>query len=932
MIYDDYMRLADEQRAKYGERTTVLMQVGDFFELYAVDNEAETAGADLRRVCDVCNLTMTRKNKGIAENSRKNPLMAGFPLPLLQKHAHALVATGETVVVVKQTAPPPNVRREVTDVLSPAMLLQPTQPESPFLMTQFWTEADAPHLGVGIACVDVSTGRTLVFETASHRAAPSLAEDEAARWVQTFAPREVVLFGDAPAAARARLPAAVVGRGPLTVHAKWGAVPRDFERPVYQSAVLALAFPDAAATATGVIEALDLAVHGLARTALTYLVQFAHDHSEVLVRRLLAPTYLHPAHHLHLQSNAARQLNAVGGAGERSLATLLNRCATAFGARLFTDRLLHPVHEVAELERRYAAVARLETCCVAVHKALAQVADLERLARRLALEQLAPMEWPSVDRSLRAAARAWRASGDEGQAGQMEALLPAFGDLDLDACGKYGLADIAGSVFHAGRFASMDAAVEALEAPKRELTALAAAWTRAGDGEATLCRVESSEREGWHLVTTKRRWEALLAKSGRVAAGALLAPAACTVRAISASSGNVRISHPALAALSDQIVAAGAAAAAEATRLYRAFLAADGRALGEALRARLPALADLDVTATHARNAADYGYVRPQAVAVAAEAPAFLEARGLRHPIIERVQEGVAYVPNDVALGGADEQAAGGWLLFGMNAAGKSSLMKSIGLAVLMAQSGMYVPCAALRFSPYHHLFTRISSGDDIWRGLSTFVVEMTELRNILQRCSHKSLVLGDELCAGTEAVSAVAIVAAGVEWLLAERATFVFATHLHELVAHVPAARLRLKHMHVEVAADGTLVYERQLREGVGHTMYGLEVCRGLGLPAAFLRGADATRRKLLGVAARVVDGRRSRYSRKVLVDACGVCGAPATETHHLVYQQDAGGNQPSNLAPLCAACHREEHAGALRIEGYKATSKGSRLAFARV
>jgi DNA mismatch repair protein MutS len=398
----------------------------------------------------------------------------------------------------------------------------------------------------------------------------------------------------------------------------------------------------------------------------------------------------------------------------------------------------------------------------------------------------------------------------------------------------------------------------------------------------------------------------------------------CTVRALSASSGSVRVSHPSLSALSDAIQDLQARTAAEAGVQYKNFLRGSGP-LCESLAALLPALSELDVAATNARNAADYGYACPEVVEVQ-DAPAFLDARGLRHPIIERVQEGLAYTPNDVQLT-ADRAA---WLLFGINAAGKSSLMKSIGLAVLMAQAGMFVAAEALTLAPYHHVFTRICSGDDIWRGMSTFVVEMTELRNILQRCSHKSLVLGDELCAGTEAVSAAAIVAAGVRWLLDRRATFVFATHLHELRDLVADERLAVKHMHVEVEADGTLVYERALRDGAGHATYGLEVCRGLGLPDAFLRDADAVRRRLMGVPANVVDAKASRYSRKVLVHRCGVCGGQATETHHVVYQREAapGANRPSNLAPLCEACHLAEHAGRLRIHGYQATSQGRRLA----
>jgi len=735
-------------------------------------------------------------------------------------------------------------------------------------------------------------------------------------------PREVVLFGPLPLAHRRRIEALVCSNAVL--HASWEHVPNDFERPAYQRRVLAMAYGDGADAGL-----VDLDPYTLARTAFAYLIQFAHDHNELLVQRLAPPTFLHPTRHLHLQTNSAQQLNAVGGPGEKSLLSILNRCATAFGGRLFKDRLIHPIHDVTELERRYDAIDDMASSYIDVLRSLQNVNDMERMARRLSLQQFAPMEWPNLDRSLTYASKAWDAAGTEGaeaRAAAIRAWMACYSVLDLEECARYAMNGIQGNVFHRGVHSSMDALCDALAHHKERLEAIATAWTAVGDGDTTLCRVDSNDRDGWHITTTKKRWETLSKKAASTRD--------CTARAVSASSANVRITNASLSALSDAIVGAQQTIASEATRLYKQFLCDFGSACEE-LKAFVGPLAELDVHATHARNARDYGYSRPRPMVVEAGEAAYMDARGLRHPIIERVQDDVAYVPNDVTLDAASH--AHGWLLYGMNAAGKSSLMKSIGLGILMAQSGMFVAAASMTFAPYHHIFTRIYSGDDIFRGMSTFVVEMTELRNILQRCTNKSLVLGDELCAGTEAISGVAIVGAGIEWLAARGATYVFATHIHEL-CDLPGVKaladdggLRVRHMHVDVEADGTIIYDRHVQDGLGHRTYGLEVCRGLGLPAAFLATAEATRRKLMGVPDRVVSAKTSRYSRKVVVDRCGVCRAPATETHHIVYQKDckddAMVNHPSNLVPLCEACHLKEHAGHIKIKGFRATSRGVKL-----
>jgi DNA mismatch repair protein MutS len=233
-----------------------------------------------------------------------------------------------------------------------------------------------------------------------------------------------------------------------------------------------------------------------------------------------------------------------------------------------------------------------------------------------------------------------------------------------------------------------------------------------------------------------------------------------------------------------------------------------------------------------------------------------------------------------------------GILLYGVNAVGKSSIMKAVGIAVVMAQAGMFVAADSLEIGPkpFAEIYTRVGLRDDLARGHSTFVVEMLELRAILRRAGPGTLVIGDELCAGTEAPSALAIVGAGVVSLAERGAAFVFATHLHELVALPQVATLNgVKARHLSARHDeasGRLVLDRRLSPGTGPPTYGLEVCRSLDMDPAFLRAADAIRRHVLGVPASLVTRdnlKTSRYNGRVIVDLCGVCGAKAEETHHI-------------------------------------------------
>ena len=226
--------------------------------------------------------------------------------------------------------------------------------------------------------------------------------------------------------------------------------------------------------------------------------------------------------------------------------------------------------------------------------------------------------------------------------------------------------------------------------------------------------------------------------------------------------------------------------------------------------------------------------------------PSFINAKQVRHPIIERINDNYEYIPNDVNL---SQDSVSGILLYGCNMCGKSSYMKSVGLNVIMAQAGFYTAADSFEFFPYEYIFTRISGNDNLFENQSSFAVEMLELRNIFKRCNNRSLVLGDELCRGTESVSGKAIVAAGICKLRATDSQFIFATHLHGLdsIDEVKSlTNVKAYHLSVEYCrTTERLIYDRHMREGSGSSLYGLEVCKAMDMDTDFLEIANRIRKR---------------------------------------------------------------------------------------
>jgi DNA mismatch repair protein MutS len=259
-----------------------------------------------------------------------------------------------------------------------------------------------------------------------------------------------------------------------------------------------------------------------------------------------------------------------------------------------------------------------------------------------------------------------------------------------------------------------------------------------------------------------------------------------------------------------------------------------------------------------------------------------------------------------------------------------------------MAQSGLYVPASSYKFRPYKYIFTRILGNDNIFKGLSTFAVEMSELRTILRLADKNSLTLGDELCSGTESISAVSIFVSGVQKLASIGCSFIFATHLHEIISYdeiVSLHNVGMKHMSVIYDKENDcLVYDRKLRDGPGTNMYGLEVCKSLNLPQDFLENAHNIRMKYHPEAGSILEKKGSHFNTKHITGGlCEKCNTNlAVDVHHLIFQNEAditgtikkkdltfGKNTKANLMNLCEKCHDDIHKNNIKMKRTK-TTKG--------
>ena len=895
-IYNQYHTAYAHTSKTYGPNTAVLMLVGGFYELYdVIDPASGEPKTSMKRAVEVLGIQLKIKEKDAAG---LDGLFAGFPKESLMKYVALLTRENWTVAVYDQVDAVGKQRKDRTlaRIYSPGT----TEGTDVYLGAVWFTEVGA----FAAAVVDLTTGAFTTYEGVIAGSQDSWITDDLAHFFQVHPPKELVVWWQgAPIAMPSEMALRKMTGATCLIHRRAAA---PIASALHREDLLRKAFG-----LKGVLPVkAQLGLKPLQEQCVTALLTFIEDHYMSVTTSLSPPTAWTPATAVFLGNHALTQLNMIASRPEDSVLGLYLKTYTAFGRRAMRTRLLYPVCDPVTLENRYKQV---EWALKAPLDSLRQIEDLPKLHQKIRLAQPTAADFLLLDKSYQTAKDLMESLG-----GTPLALAPAVieeVEAYLEALKTVVSIDKARRSSE-NLFCLQDTAAPKVAAVEAELAATQAKMTSTLDELVVSLGLTPGSlrlefKEASVQVTGTKAIMTLAAKALKAVAGAQM----------HAKKSSSSLEIPAL------------------TALYRSQLSLRSK-LQEAIRDELPGICDglavhattwtrledwiaaVDVSATMARVAESRGFCRPELVEAAA---AGIETTGLAHPLIEGQQNRLEYVRHSVSLNAKTT----GWLVYGMNASGKSSLMKSVGIAIILAQAGSYVPATTFRYTPFKAIFTRILNKDDLWAGLSSFAVEMTELNEIIRRSDENSLVLGDEVCSGTESDSATAIVGAALQWMGKSGARYIFATHLHGLHALPEVAGLEsLKVWHLRVRREGErLVYDRTLQPGAGSSLYGLEVAKAMGLPLEFLEGAHAIRKRLTG-------GVTSRWNTEIVRKGCEICGAAtSTEVHHVIPRASATAgrladgssmNNVRNLVTVCEACHDKHHRGEIQIGQVRLTSEG--------
>jgi DNA mismatch repair protein MutS len=762
----------------------LFFRLGDFYELFYDD--AVTAAREL-------GITLTSRNK-----ERGEPVpMCGVPYHAAEGYLSRLIQSGYRVAICEQMEEPGAgkklVRREVTRIVTPGTATESSvlrSRENNYLAAVFRKGARG-----GFAYVDVSTGEFRTTELEESELLPSL---------EALNVREV-LYPDGEPTGAACLETALD---------RWVFGGDYAGRQILENFRLLS------------LDGCGLGDKPLAATAAGAVLHYLRETQKTALDHVSPPSYFERTDHMVLDAATVRNLELLeplfaGESREATLIYVLDDTSTGMGGRLLRRRLLAPSCNREEIEARLDAVAELASKIMVrneLRKALGSVQDLERLLAKTTLGSATPRDVLALGRSLAQLPKIAEMTAQL-EAGHLKAgieSVPEVRDKILTAISDdppVNLSD--GGTIRDGYSAELDE-LRDISRNSRQYIAAIETRERARTGIQSL-KVRFNNVFGYYIEISK--------------ANLHLAPDDYQRKQTLANAE--RFTTPELKELEAKVLAAEEKILTLERELFqeiRLFAAAHA----ERIKCAAARVAEIDVAATLAQIAVENRYRRPK----------FSDSGEMRidagrHPVIEKLAERDAgrFIPNDLYLNSSGEFIA---VITGPNMGGKSTYLRQAALILILAQIGSFVPADAALLPIVDRVFTRIGAADNLARGRSTFMVEMTEAAAILNTATPRSFIVLDEIGRGTSTYDGLALAWAVVEYIHDEtKANTLFATHYPELT-ELAEQLSGVRNLHVAVKESGDrILFIRKVEPGSADRSYGIEVARLAGLPLQVIERA---------------------------------------------------------------------------------------------
>ena len=774
----------------------LLFRMGDFYELFYHDAEV---------AAEALGITLTSRDK----NSDNPIAMAGFPYHQLDNYLQKLIQAGFRAAICDQVEDPKKakglVRREVTRVVTPGTI---TEDELLDPRSSNFIACVAPSGTVlGLAWLELSTGRFLISEIE-----PALLQDELAR----IRPAECLVPEDAAVTTQQHVTRPDLGGPVLTSRPAWCFAKDETRRLLREH------------FGTKTLEGFDADEESPAVTAAGALLEYIRETQRSALGHITRLETWRRSRFMVIDEATRRSLELTStmrdGRREQSLLGVIDETKTSMGARLLADWLSSPLTDPDRITQRLDAVEELMrevTLRDELRETLRQIHDLQRLTSRVATGRCSPRDLSALAATLAQlpSVKARLAARSAHRLQTLEQRIDLCPDVHtaieeaLVSDPPAGVSD--GGVIRPGFHAQLD--------ELRELAAGGKQWIAA-------YQAQESERTG--IPSLKIGFNKVFGYYLEVT-GAHLSKVPDDYIRKQTLKNQERFITPELKEYEDKVLRAEDQSKAIEQELFTQLKEAVAEHVARLL-ATAAALAEVDVLTSLAALAETAGYCRPELTQ-----ETVLEIREGRHPVLDRLMPAGEFVPNDVLLGvsdtGDDSNSGAGrvQIITGPNMAGKSTYIRQAALITLMAQLGSFVPAAKARIGIADRIFARVGASDELGKGQSTFMVEMTETARILNSATASSLVILDEIGRGTSTYDGISLAWSITEYLHDEtQCRTLFATHYHELTVLTQTLK-QASNWNVAVQENNDdVIFLHRIVQGAAGRSYGIHVAKLAGVP----------------------------------------------------------------------------------------------------
>lgn len=965
-IYEEYFDIVESSISKYGKDTIVLIMIGDFYELYEyVDENNKRFGANLDVICEITDFIKTKKNKE-KESSMKNPFMTGAPIRSVSKIINKCLKRNYTIVIIEQTSESPKPTREITQIISPSMYIDEIEKDNKFLMIIYVEinnslNTKKKNYSCGLTAIDCLTNELIFYEIHCDDINECL--NEITRFYMFYDPKELVIYEINNSKTNDIKISNCINLKYNQCVKKYYSIDPNYEKPKYQNLVFNKVYKNDGLLSP--IENLNLEKYHYSRISLVITFEYIFQRNEKLLYSIKNPVYYGDSDYMILYNNAQYQLNIIDNNNPdinnfsfNSLNDVINCCITPMGKRYLKNRLCNPytnyeiIKNYYDLSEKMIKNGKTEN----VRILLKSVYDLQKLFRKLIIKHITLNELFKIYVSIKNCLEIITLLNDTNIKSDIEKLFNNNNVETLKNSIEYlektfyienfhqmTLNDLSNSIYKKGIYKDIDLIQSNISNGDDVLDKIADRF-REFDETIDISienKTKGKKTDIGYFLRTKLK-DGIKLKKLLENMGSFKLDDFCEINYEDINfkelKSEMRITFLKLNNESDQI----AECKTELNKLCRNYYIRDIKKWYDGYEIMfsnlLKYIIKIDYVCNNVYVSNKYHYSKPEIVK---SEESFLESKELRHPIIERLID-YQYIGNDIIM----DEKNNGQIIYGINSSGKTSVMRSLGIAIIMSQSGMYVACDYFKFSIFKKLFVRISGNDDMFRALSSFTLEISEMNNIYNDIDNNSIILCDELCKGSEITSSTAIVAASIMFLLEKKARFIITSHLHELLnlnkikQAVDNLFLKIYHLSVDIDKDDNIKFNRKLQNGSGLSSYGLLVAKNMIKNNNIIDMAYEFKNEILkmdGINTNIVNSKISRYNNNFYVNMCSICNSTEKlEVHHILQQKnfnnDGFNNEnlkilkdsESNLAVLCQKCHDDLHGGKIKIKRKVKTSKG--------